>query len=353
MTSFLVVRLSSLGDVLFALAVAERLRQSEPDATIAFLTEDRFEAIPRAHPAIDETIVSPRREGVAATYRSLRRLRERRFDVAIDLQGNAKSALHLVAVNAPRKIGFARGAGRDASFLAVNERVTPPPEAVHRVDRFLSLVEPLGMPTRRVPPTPLRIPVWAKERAEAVVECDPSLPLAILHPGTSEFGAFKRWGAARFGALAHQLTETYGVKVLVTGGPSEAELVAEVVDRSQDTAFPVPALPSLLDLAALLERAGVVVAGDTGPLHLANRMGTPVVALYGPKDPKVYGPAFDPATVVRRDDVPCSPCTRRWCDAPACMSAIGTDAVLGAALRYLASRWRDRPTGRAESHAVR
>ncbi|MFN0205361.1 MAG: glycosyltransferase family 9 protein [Planctomycetota bacterium] len=338
MSDYLLIRLSSLGDVLFALAVVDRLREAQPRSRISFLVEDRFAAIPRAHPGIDEVLVVPRTEGWPAVFANLKNLRRRRFDAVIDLQGNAKSALHLAALRGSLRIGFARGAGREANFLFVNKRVAPPPEAVHRADRFLTLLSALGIEPTRAAPTPLQLSNESVERAEKILSKAGAMPKVILHPGTSAFGLLKRWEPERFGRLAKQLSFVPGAASFITGAPGEELLVHAAEEASCGGALGLPPLPSLLDLTALLARADAVVAADTGPLHLANRMGTPSVALFGPKDTKRYGPVYPRSVVIRREDVPCSPCTRRWCEAPACMAGITVETVAFEVRRLLTSK---------------
>jgi lipopolysaccharide heptosyltransferase I len=331
---YLLIRLSSLGDVLFALAAVDRLREAEPAAEISFLVEDRFAELPRAHPGIDEVLVVPRREGLAAIARARRSLAARRFDAVLDLQGNAKSALQLTAIRHARKIGFGPGSGRDANFLFVGERVTPPPAAVHRVDRFLWLLSKLGIEPRRAAPARLRIPEEAAARAAAALGAAGGRPKVVMHPATSSFGLLKRWEPERFGRAAKQLGIAPGAATFLTCAPGEEPLAAAAAEAACGAAAVAP-VTTILELAAWLAAPDLVVAADTGPLHLANRLGTPVVALFGPKDPARYGPAYDPNYIVRRADVPCSPCARRWCEAPACMAGIAVEEVAFAARRML------------------
>ncbi|MBL8696703.1 MAG: glycosyltransferase family 9 protein [Planctomycetes bacterium] len=335
MQSVLLLRLSSLGDVLFALPVVERLRAAKPELRITFLVEDRFEEVPRALRAIDEVLVFPRRRGFGAVARHLSDLRRRRFDAVIDLQGNLKSALHLAALRRSHKIGFSAQAGREGNAYFLDEAVTPPAHAVHRVDRFLSLLSPLKIHTHRERPIPLDVGGERRAAADAWRESLSADSVAVLHPGTSAFGAFKRWPPERFGEFASALAKERGVRSVVSGGPGEESLVEAAVAASRGAAVAMTGVRSLLDLTARMAAADLVVAGDTGPLHLANRMGVPVVALFGPKDPNKYGPAFSPSAVIRRDDVPCSPCTRRWCEAPACMAALRMEPVLEAAIAQI------------------
>jgi len=333
--SVLLLRLSSLGDVLFAIPVVERLRAAKPELKITFLVEDRFEDIPRAVRAIDEVLVFPRRRGFGAVARHLSDLRSRRFDAVIDLQGNLKSAIHLAALRGSHKIGFSAQAGREGNAYFLDEAVTPPAQAIHRVDRFLALLSPLKILTHRERPIPLDVGDDRRAAAAAWRESHASDSVAVLHPGTSAFGAFKRWPPERFGEFAFSIAKERGVRSVVSGGPGEERLVEAAVAASRGAAVPMTGVRSLLDLTSRMALADLVVAGDTGPLHLANRMGVPVIALFGPKDPNKYGPAFSPSAVIRRDDVPCSPCTRRWCEAPACMAALRMEPVLEAAIAQI------------------
>jgi len=163
----------------------------------------------------------------------------------------------------------------------------------------------------------------------------PERGYAVLHPGTSGFGAFKRWPAERFARLADRIVRETGVPVAITGAKDgdDARLVAEVRSRAH-VATAALATDDLLALAEALRRARVFVSADTGPLHLAAAVGTPLVGLFGPKDASVYGPlatrpdgSLAPGVVVERDDVACRPCVLRWCPDPVCMTSIEVDEV--------------------------
>jgi ADP-heptose:LPS heptosyltransferase len=156
----------------------------------------------------------------------------------------------------------------------------------------------------------------------------------VLHPGTSAFGQLKRWAPQRFAALGDRLERTLGAEVLVSGGPGEEDLVGAVLTGMHS---PVRRLETagLGDLADALRATDLLVAADSLPLHLANALGTPVLGLYGPKDPAVTGPFFDRARVVR-SGVACSPCTLRRCNDRICMERLAVDAVFSAARDLLA-----------------
>ncbi|MBU6293442.1 MAG: glycosyltransferase family 9 protein [Planctomycetes bacterium] len=301
----LLVRLSAVGDVVNVLPSVGLVRAALPDAHLAFAVEDRAADLVRDHPLLDEAIVFPRRRwrealasGIPARIREAaaeasayrRGLRDRRFDVSLDFQGNLKGAMHAWASRAPRRIGFAPGHDREMSWLFANERVVPPADRPHRVEKFASLAAALGASDG---PLEFRLPESTEVRRRvdrALAEARVAPGFVCLHPGTSGRGEAKRWPAARFGELAARLRAERDVAVLVTRGPGEEALAREVERASGGVARLAPATGSLLDLAEVLRRASLFVSGDTGPMHLAAACGTRCVALFGPKDPAVYRP---------------------------------------------------------------
>ncbi|HRU07679.1 MAG TPA: glycosyltransferase family 9 protein [Candidatus Brocadiia bacterium] len=159
-------------------------------------------------------------------------------------------------------------------------------------------------------------------------------PRVVIHPGASPFGRFKRWPAERFGLVARELARRAGAKVIVIHGPSEEqEMLDKVLAASEGTAILAPAF-TLPQLVALLREVNLFIGADSGPLHVAALAGAACVAIFGPKNPAVYAPPN--ALIVRRDDLPCSPCAKRSCDNPRCLLDIPAEQVLQAALQALA-----------------
>jgi lipopolysaccharide heptosyltransferase I len=295
------VKLSSLGDVVHALPVAASLRAARPRARLLWIVERREAAVLRDHPDLDEVIVADTRgwrraRGPAALRAALadvialrRRLRQARIDVAIDLQGLIKSGAVARASGAPLRIGFAAGWGREPlSALFTNRRVLPPPSARHVIGQYLALLAPLGIETRtlefRLPSAPAaeaRMEEWL-----ATAGLKPHRRLVVLNPGAGREA--KRWPIGHFAILARRLAHEAAAQVVVSWGPGE-EPAARAIVRDAPPALLAP--PTDLDaLLALLRRASVVVAGDTGPLHMAAALGTPCVGLYGPTSAVRNGP---------------------------------------------------------------
>jgi lipopolysaccharide heptosyltransferase I len=296
------LKLSSLGDVIHALPVAATLKAARPGARLSWIVERREAMVLRGHPALDEVIVADTRgwrkaRGPAAARAALadalalrRRLARARFDVALDLQGLLKSGLLAAATRAPLRIGFAARWGREPlSALFTNRRVLPPARARHVVEQYLALLEPLGVTEPKVD---FALP-WsaaAEARADAffaAFELRPRQRVVVLNPGAGR--PRKRWPVERFAELAGRLARDAFARVVVAWGPGEGDAARAVAGEGRPRVMLAP--PTDLDeLIALLRRASVVVAGDTGPLHLAAALGTPCVGLYGPTSGQRNGP---------------------------------------------------------------
>jgi heptosyltransferase-1 len=345
----LLVRLSAIGDVLQCLPALADLRASRPDAEIRFLVEDRCAAVLRGHPHLDGVVVYEREAlardaarpwrwpaALARLWRLARELRRFRPDASVDLQGNLKGALLARLAGAPRRVGLARRHGaRESSHRFATETVDLPPPPVHRSERARALLAAVGARpgagTARVAGVE-----EAGTGAEAWIAAQGlgASGFAVLHPGTSGFGAMKRWPPERFAALARRLRDERGLPSVVTAGPGEERLADAVVAGSDGAARRGPATRSLAELGALLARARVVVAADTGPAHLAAVLGAPVLTLFGPKAPAIYAPR-GPRSAVAWKQVWCSPCPLRRCADPACMTALRVDEAWPAVARLL------------------
>ena len=342
----LLVRLSALGDVVHALPVLAALQQRQPGCRVDWAVDDRSSGLLEGHPGLERVVVLPRKGLAGATgwVRSLRplsrftrHLRSVEYDLALDLQGNLKSGLVARLSGARCVLGAARAHTREANHLWLSRGIELPAQARHKVERNLALLSAvLGEPVAWQAPTlGLREHEQAAAQAALAAAGLPARDLTVLHAGSSGFGAFKRWPAERFAALALRLGSTHA-PVALTYGPGEESLVEEVERRAAGHARRV-ATPGLRVLAAVLSRARQVIGGDTGPLHLAAALGVPVLGIYGPKDPAVYGPygrrgdgSVGLLPTVVQPDVACRPCTLRRCGAPICLTTLAPERVLAA-----------------------
>ncbi len=297
-----IVKLSSLGDVIHALPVARALRRAEPGAHVTWIVEARERAVLREHPDLDDVIAvdtrrwrvllrrpSEAREVCREVARLSRRIRGERFDAAIDLQGLLKSGILTAATGAPLRIGFALVHCRESlNCLFTNRRVTPPARA-HVVDQYLAMLQPLGIAPG--PPefhVPLR-PVAERRMEDFLGEHGikrRDLVVAI-NPGAGR--ADKRWPIGHLTALAERLATECSARILLLWGPHESHLARAIRDGLSARAILAP--PTDIDeLTALLRRVTLLVANDTGPLHLAAALGTSALGLYGPTRAERNGP---------------------------------------------------------------
>jgi ADP-heptose:LPS heptosyltransferase len=261
----------------------------------------------------------------------VRSLRAAHYDAALDLQGNAKSALHLLFARARRKLAFAPPASRESSWRVAREVVRLPSPLPHRADRGTHMLRALGIAaaSRRPDLPPEEVDgemLWRGVPGTG--------PRVVLVPGSSVFGAFKRWPAERYAELADRLAADADSRLVVSFGPGEEPLATAVrKGREQRVAALDGSRLGLRGLLAAFRHADLVIGGDTGPVHLAAAAGVPVLAIYGPKDPELYGPR-GPGRVLR-NPVPCSPCTLRSCPAPLCVLGVQSWEVAEAALSML------------------
>jgi ADP-heptose:LPS heptosyltransferase len=334
----LVIRLSSIGDVVHTLPTAAALRGAGWEA--GWVVEPPARPLLEDNPAVAQVVVAPpaRRFGLGEALRGLRTLRARRYDVALDLQGLWKSAGWARLSGARRVVGFARAWRREPlSSLLLGEAAPLASGASHVIDKNLALLRPLGLEVIGGRDFPLPDAPESRSRIARRLSELGARDFVVLNPGGG--WASKLWPAERLAGLARRL-RALGLLPLVSFGPGEEPLAEQVVAASGGAAvrsFPT----SLLELVELVRRARIVVASDTGPLHLACAVGTPVVALFGPTDPARNGP-FDPEDEVVRRAPPCAPCYRRGCSVHAgIMDTIGLEEVAAAAERRLArAGWR-------------
>ena len=328
----LVVRLSALGDVIFALETVAALRAERPDVAVDFLVEERFAALLRDNPQIDRVLFYPRRRWLRIPG-AIRALRQRRYDVVLDVHGIQKSAFQVWLARASTKVGPAAPGSREGAAFAYRTAVAMPTPLPHRADIGHRLLASIGLSGRPVPPV---LPVQPAPPTffDGLVG-----PRVFLHPGTSAFAAFKRWPADRFAELARRL-RARGIAVLVGFGPGEEELAKPILTAAPGSRAVDGGALGLLGLAGVMQQCDVVVAADTGPLHLGAAVGARCVALFGPKNEARYGPRAhgDVTHEILFHDVPCRPCTRRTCVTPLCVLGIDVATVEAAVLRQLAAK---------------
>jgi ADP-heptose:LPS heptosyltransferase len=327
--------MSSIGDVVHTLPTLAALQQH--GHRVGWLVEPMSASLLLENPLVTYCGLAPAAKAFSwrAAKAVLRQIRRQGFEAALDLQGLWKSAAWARLSGARRVIGFARGFRREpASARLMKETVEQPAAAVHVIDKNLALLKPLGIDALGLREFPLpKTSAESRSVEQGLAQLRLDGAFGVLNPGGGWVS--KQWPTQSFGALARGLRER-GLAPLVTFGPGEEALADRVVEASGGAALRGFGT-TLLEYVELARRARLVVAADTGPLHLACAVGTPVVGLYGPTDPARNGP-FSAQDVVVRRVPPCAPCHKRACERHAgVMATIPVDDVLQAIDRRLAA----------------
>jgi heptosyltransferase II len=353
-----------LGDAVMTTPALQRLREAKPDAHTTLLTHEKLADLWRGHPSLNATLTFGASESV---FSVARRLRAEQFDLVVVFPNSPRSALESFLARIPRRIGY----GRNGRFLVLTSALPPRPGAIpmhkrsaaeveqrvaqgrpretyppmaHHVHEYLHLVAALGANSS---PLPLLLHVASEEvaavRARFGLKAE-SL-LVALNPG-AEYGPAKRWPAERFVEAAVEVHRQTQCRVLILGGRGDLELTRHighaVASRIGETHVNnLAGETSLRELCAVLKACALVITNDTGPMHVAAALGTPVVVPFGSTAPELTGPAFAPGSPheLLVGAAPCAPCFRRDCPIDfRCMTSLSSARVVEAALKVLQCR---------------
>lgn len=307
----LIIKPSSLGDIIHALPTVNLIRQRYPRAHLAWLVNTAFTSLLKHCPVIDEIVPFPRHE-LRQLPGLLRRLRRSRYDLVVDLQGLLRSGLLAAVTGAPRRVGLSDA--REGAGFFHNEIVSVP--RIHAVDRYLRAAQHLGSAAG-----PVVFPLGLTPALQ---------PEGYIAINASARWPTKLWGDDKFAALIRQLPQD---RIILTGSAAEADRIGRLAQGCRNLAGKT----DLFELAEWYRRCAVVVTNDSGPMHLAVAVGTPVVAIFGPTDPALTGPYGERRSVLRVG-LPCAPCFKDRCHNPiamACMDGVSGAEVLRAVQKYI------------------
>jgi lipopolysaccharide heptosyltransferase I len=326
--NILIVRLGSLGDIVHTIPAAAALRRAFPDARLDWLLEARHRGIVELVTVVDRVMVV-REANLRGWTDALRAVRAEKYDVALDFQGLIKSAVLARASGARRVAGFSLWHLRE-KVARLFYTAAADGEGGHAVLKSLRLLSALGVEDDRFefPLADVESPALAELRATIG-----NARFALINPGAA--WPNKRWPADRFGALAACIRTRLGLTPVVLWGPGEEAIAHAVVAASQNAAVLAPRT-CVRDLVAVSRAAEVMVAGDTGPLHIAMAVGTPTVSLFGPTNPARNGPWSPSDILVSRADRCGCHIDRRCRQATWCLEDIGVAEVAAAVERRLA-----------------
>lgn len=349
----LLIRLRLIGDVILTTPVIRAVRRLWPDVHLTYLVEPSSAAAVVGNPHLDAVIVAPLVGGLARLVVDARlawRLRQTRYDTVLDFHGGPRSSFLAWTSGAPRRVGY-DVSGRSWMYT---ERIHRP--KAHRErhsvenqwDLITALAPGLAQPSPATDPVEMAETPAARDRVQermADLGLHTSGDIIVVHVGAGN--EFRRWPADAFASLVEALvTGAPDRRIILTTGTAQAPTAVAIERASLSRGVPAEAVSvwcdlDLDELRSLIGHARLFIGGDSGPAHIAATTGVPMVVLYGPTTPGVWGPWRSPAAVTEFVDagtLPCRPCDQRRCEPGdfRCLRWITPDAVMAAATRALA-----------------
>jgi 3-deoxy-D-manno-octulosonic-acid transferase/heptosyltransferase-1 len=339
--NILIVKLSAIGDVVHTLPSLAALRRRYPDAHITWVVEEAAADLLMEHPHLNHLIISRRKgwigdlkggrvsDALTEIRTLLSALRARPYDLVIDFHGLFKSAVIVLLSGGNRKLGY--DSLQELSGLFYNEKI-PEDMGKHAVDRYLDFARHLGAPLEK-PEFVIPVREENENRVKALLEArgiGPNNPFVAVSP--QALWETKLWSDQKFAQLSERIIQELNVPVVFTAG--EEKSTEGIQSFMTLLSIDLAGQTTLRDLACLYRKASLLVTTDSGPMHLAAAMETPVVALFGPTDPARTGPYGKDHAVIRTE-LPCSPCFLKTCETRQCMQGITVEDVFQAIRKKL------------------
>ena len=324
--NILIIKMSSLGDVLHTLPFVAELRERFPQARLTWLVHPQFSGFVPDPPMVDEVIyfdkVKFNKMSLGKEWSCFKEMRSllhsRNFDLVIDMQGLFKSAVLAAISGCNNRIGYCEM--REGSGL-VSKAITGAHAKDHVIERYLDVARYLGCAIKDIRfPMPDLQKEWqaVQEKTEAVKE-----PYVVLVPGAR--WETKKWPIEYFSELAEMILRD-GKQVVLAGGPEDTSLGSQIT-RLSPGVTDLTGKTGLRELGALIQHSTAYISGDTGPLFIAAAMKRPLIALYGPTRPDRTGPYGSSEAVIIRAPVSCAGCLKKRCSKWICMKAITPEMV--------------------------
>ena len=300
-----------IGDSIFAIPAIVSLCKNFPETQVWIAAREWVKDLFTSFNFIENIIPLPDQSNLKSLKVSVQRLKEYDFDVGVLLSNSFSSALLLYLAKIPQRWGYKKD-GRGV-LLTNGVSLNNQRNLFHQVHYYLNLISGLGLQTFS---PQLSFPVTQEERQQAknlLASLNVNLEkrIIILNPGAF-YGSSKRWPVLKYAELSKLYQDKYKANILIIGSPNEAGLAESIASHSVIKPFILTGKTNLRQLAALTSQADLFITNDSGPMHLANALKIPVVALFGPTDPRITGPFQEPSAIIKKD-VPCWPCSYREC----------------------------------------
>lgn len=334
MTNVLIIKLRYIGDVLLATPTIRAIKAARPDVRVTMMVNRGTEDLLFENPDVDEIVIVDK-GSLLAQWRFIVGLRRRRFDTVIDLTDGDRSAFLSWVSGAPVRIGFDDDhRWRGNCYTQV---VQPASAPRHRIDRDLGTLKPIGVQASVTDPH-LSLTPDEENDADHLLDqlgVQRSQPMVILQPGARYW--FKAWPPERFAELADRVATEYGCQVLIGGSQQDGELAQQIRQMAKRSPIIMAGRTTIRQFAAIAKKSVLFVGNDSGAMHIASAVGTPVVALFGPSNPCEWGPRGGPVVVLYKG-LDCRSCFHPTCTRGEenCMRLITVQEVFAAVRQILA-----------------
>ena len=334
----LIMGVNWMGDLLLLTPSIRAIRKNYPDATIVCLVPPRGEAVLEGNPNLDRVIVYPESRGLRGWigfWPLVCLLRVERFDTAFLFHPSGTRALAVWAAGVKQRIGF-KTKRRNCWLTQAVEM--PSKDSTHKAAVYLRLVEAVGLKTDGLScDAGIRAAdTQAADRLCREIGLRDDRPAAAIHLGAN--WKLKRWPAESFARLADRLALEKQAQIVFIGTKNELPLIEQVRSRMKQPSLVAAGKTSFKELGALLKRVNLLITNDSGPMHLAAAVGTPLVGLFGPTLPSLSGPPADPRFKTLHGSIGCPvPCYQLNCPANLCMEQISPEQVFQEVSRLMAA----------------
>jgi heptosyltransferase-1 len=317
----LIIKPSSLGDVVHSLPFLNVIRACFPKAEIHWVIAKGLEGLLEGHPMINKLWIINKDawkkiKQAKSTIKEIKelfmQLKKENFDIVIDLQGLLRSWILTVATSAPVRVGFAEA--REGSSFFYTHKVKGG-RNIHAVDRYLKIADFLGCDI-----TDIRFPFPLHFKSSIITNYSLPEDYAVIVPGAR--WKTKVWPSKKFGKLSSKLP----IMTVIVGSKTDIDIANEIVALSKGKATSLADKTDLKELIEVIRNARFMVSNDSGPMHIAAALGIPVFAIFGPTDPLRTGPYGEGHTVIR-EDIPCVPCFKKTCNDIRCMNNLSAEKV--------------------------
>jgi len=300
-----------IGDSILAIPSIRSLKTNFPDSSITIVAKNWVKDVFLNLEFVDNILIIPDKNDLKSLKSTAKKLKKHEFDAGLLLTNSFISALLFYMAGIPERWGYKKEGRRILLTKSVSNK--NPRKKTHQVQYYQNIISGLGL---KISPPKLHLSVTKKEKDLAKefllsFDIDPQEKLVVLNPG-AYYGSAKRWPVSKYRELAKNLQKKSNLNLLIIGSKAEANLAKSISAQLEKKPINLAGKTSLRMLAGVISLADVVISNDSGPMHLSNALGIPVVALFGPTIPAVTRPFHQPYKVIKKE-APCWPCSYREC----------------------------------------